>query len=510
MDLPRLVVTGASGFVGRHLLEALKAKYKIFAIARRTQRQSGAPVHPNISWLRVDIGDIEPLETVFRKIRDTGGADILVHLAAYYDFSGVEHPEYMRTNVQGLRNVLDLSKSLHLKQFIFASSTAACRFPAPGKVLNEESPPDGDHIYARTKRIGEAMLNEYKENIPSCVVRFAALYSDWCEYPPLYMFVGSWLSDTWTSNVLAGKGNSSVPYLHIRDVVSLLKILIERGEEIKHGEVFIASPDGSTTHHQLFEAATLAFYGQRKKPVYLPKVLCRPGIWMRKVLGNFTGHRPFEDPWMCRYIDLQMNMDAARTRKRLDWNPRSRLEIIRRIPFIIENFRAEPAEWHHRNTAALKEMPLVLHLKIFQLMKSHETELEQALSRHILGPEGAERFAAYQQLPLEQQQWSKRQLIQQLMASIRARDKSLFRSFCFDIAELRFEQGFSLKEICDALEVLNKICLEILGADPASKKLPKTALKDYITMTIQFGIDEIQEVFEQWGIVDYQPQLLDS
>jgi nucleoside-diphosphate-sugar epimerase len=509
MQLPRIVITGASGFVGRHLLDALKGNYKIFALARRSQRRCGAPVHPNILWHRVDIGDIEPLEVIFQKIANGGGADIFIHLAAYYDFSGEEHPEYWRTNVDGLRNILNLCKQLRLKKFIFASSTAACNFPRAGKVLNENSPPNGGHIYARTKKIGEEMLREYSETIPSTIVRFAALLSDWCEYPPIYMFLDSWLSNIWISRILAGKGRSAIPYLHIRDIVSFIENLMNRIDDIEPGEVFIASPDGAVTHQQLFDAATLAFYGQTKKAILLPKLLCRIGIIFRTTLGRITGYRPFESPWMCKYIDFQMNMDASRTRKRLGWQPKPRLDILRRIPFIVENFRAEPGEWVHRNTAALKAVPQLLHLKIHSLLKIHEREIKVAITEYILGPEGREKFPNYQDMPAEDRKWAGSQVFLHLANAIRAQDKSVFKAYCQELAEHRFEQGFSLQNVCNALEAWNEVCIRILEEDPASTDLPKNALRDYVTMTIQFGIDEVQEVFEQFGSDEYHSHLLD-
>jgi len=509
MELPRIVVTGASGFVGRHLLDALKGRYKIFAVARRSQRQSGAPVHPNILWHRVDIGDVDGLETLFQKIRDTGGAEVVVHLAAYYDFSGEEHPEYMRSNVTGLRNVLEQCKTLRLKRFIFASSTAACDFRPPGQSISETTPPDGAHIYARTKKIGEEMLREYANRFPYCIVRFAALFSDWCEYPPLYMFLGSWLSDTWTSRVLAGRGISSIPYLHVRDVVTFLKSLLDRLNEIESGEVLIASADGSVSHQQLFEAATLSYYGQRKRPIHMPRVLCRPGIFVRRMFGNISGYRPFETYWMCGYVDRQMNIDAAGTRKRLGWHPRPRLEVLRRVPFMVENFRAEPAEWYHRNTAALKVLPMLLHLKIYNMLKMQEAEIKSKLTERFLGPEGVRRFPAYQALSAEERRSSRHQLFMHLMNAIRTRDKSLFRTYCQELAERRFEQGFSVQEVCDAVAVWNEVCLKALREDPASKELPPTALRDYITVTLQFGLDEIQEVYEQLGSEEYQLVLQD-
>ena len=72
MALPRILVTGASGFIGRHLLEALKEDFRIIGLARRSQIRCGAPFHYNISWHQVDIGDPATLATVFAKVKAEG------------------------------------------------------------------------------------------------------------------------------------------------------------------------------------------------------------------------------------------------------------------------------------------------------------------------------------------------------------------------------------------------------------------------------------------------------
>jgi len=127
MPLPALILTGASGFVGRHLLDEFKEERRIFAIARRSQRQSGAAVHPNIAWMRVDIADRDGLGRAFREIRTAGGARVLVHLAAYYDFTGDAHPAYQRTNVEGTRLVLEGARQIGVSDLVFASSSTLRR-----------------------------------------------------------------------------------------------------------------------------------------------------------------------------------------------------------------------------------------------------------------------------------------------------------------------------------------------------------------------------------------------
>ena len=55
------------------------------------------------------------------------------------------------------------------------------------------------------------MLAEYSDAFPSVIVRFAALFSDWCEYPPLYMFLRTWLSRAW-NRAHPGRQGASRPF----------------------------------------------------------------------------------------------------------------------------------------------------------------------------------------------------------------------------------------------------------------------------------------------------------
>jgi nucleoside-diphosphate-sugar epimerase len=392
MSRPRLLVTGASGFIGRHLLDAFREEHRIFALARRSQARSGAPFHPNIHWFQADIGDRTALASVFRTIRDAGGAEVLVHLAAHYDFTGEEYFEYWRTNVHGMRNVLELARDLGLKRFLFPSSLAACRLPPAGKVLDETSPPDGEHIYARTKKAGEDMLREFEGQVPWLTFRFAALFSDWCEYAPLFVFLRTWLSRAWNRRLLGGRGQSAIPYLHIQDAVRLFRSVLARLDEIPSGQVLVASPDGAVSHRELFEEATLLYFGERGRPIFVPRPLCGPGMWVRDLAGRLLGERPFERPWMARYIDTRMAADGRRTRTMLGWEPRPRLLILRRLPYLIQNLRCDPVEWHHRNDAAMKQVRLQRHLILHALLKAHAPTIAGRLREALLGEDGRRRF----------------------------------------------------------------------------------------------------------------------
>jgi nucleoside-diphosphate-sugar epimerase len=495
VTLPRLVITGASGFVGRHLLEELKEDHRIVGLARRSQARSGAPVHPNITWHQADIGVRAAIAPIFEEIERTGGADRLIHLAAHYDFTGEDHREYWRTNVEGLRHVLDLSKNLGLKRFVFSSSTAACAFPAPGTALTEDTPPDGDHLYARTKAIGEKMLDEYRDHFSSTLVRFAALFSDWCEYPPLFVFLETWLSHAWNSRMLGGHGRSSIPYLHVDDLTLFFQELLHHRTELASGTVLQASPDGATTHQELYDEVTTLHFHEQRRAVHMPRPLCGPGMWALDVLGRMVGRRPFERPWMARYIDLEMTVDARRTRETLGWQPRPRLHVLRRLPFLLENRRTDAIEWMRANRAAMKEGHLETNLRIHRLLKKHASEIAAEFTEVLMSAEGQERFASYRDISQDEHRWNHTLVLRHLMNAVRTRERGILVSYCRDLAERRFQQGFEAREVCDALRELNRIVFKHLRRDPESEGL-RQDIKNHVTMTLTWACDEAQQVFE--------------
>jgi nucleoside-diphosphate-sugar epimerase len=496
-----MIITGSSGFLGRRLLAVLKDRYRIYGIARRSAMRAHAPEHPNISWYSVDIGDLETLARVFDEIAADGPIDTVIHLAAHYDFTGEDHPDYWRTNVDGLRNVLDLCSQMGIGHFIFSSSVAACSFPRPGEALNESSPADGDHIYAKTKSIGERMLHKYVGKFPSTIIRFAALFSDWCEYPPLFMFLETWLARAWNSRILGGRGESAIPYLHVRDAVTFVERVVENARSFEPGEVLIASASGSVSHGELYERVMHELQ-KDVRPIYMPKPLVLPGIRLRCALGRLIGQMPFERPWMARYVDKRLTVDASKTYERLQWEPRPRLEMLRRMPFLLENMRAYPDEWLARNRAAMKHARLTPHLKVHGLLDRHKQRIEKEFTSALQEESARHVLPSYQTISNQEHEWNHRLILRHLMNAVRTRERGVFLSYCRDLAEKRHSQGFAVEELCRALETLNLVCMRILNDDPESEDV-LGYVQNYVTANLQFGCDEFHEVYDALSIGHY-------
>jgi hypothetical protein len=346
--------------------------------------------------------------------------------------------------------------------------------------------------------MGEEMLAEYDGRIKSCIVRFAAMFSDWCEYAPLYFFLDTWLSSAWNSRILGGRGQSAIPYLHLREIPGFFRRVMERLEDLDQREVLIASPSATNTHRELFDLANVNFRGRRRKPVFVPKLLATFGVYGRDLMGRALGNRPFERPWMMKYVDLDLAVDATRTYRRLGWRPRERLLLPRRMPFLVEHLKRDPVEWHRRNREAMKKVHLRSNLRIHGLLEKHHDLIRETFIRALLDPEDIDRFPRYHLVRREILEWRYVVLLRHLMNSIRSGDKGLFTAFCRDVAERRHDEGFSPGEVCGAFQLLSRVCREVLAEDPDSKELGEE-MHDHITMTFQFGCDQVMETYEELG-----------
>ncbi len=157
-----------------------------------------------------------------------------------------------------------------------------CAFPPlGGDPVTESTPATEDFPYAHSKRISEDLCRDYAPFFKIVIFRMRAVYSDWCEYPPLYMFLKTWFSKNWNARILDGKGNSAIPYIHMQDRNNFLFRILDRCDRLEDCVVLPASPDRVESHHELFDASTRHFFGRSVRPVFMPRALAAVGIVLR-------------------------------------------------------------------------------------------------------------------------------------------------------------------------------------------------------------------------------------
>jgi dihydroflavonol-4-reductase len=142
----RVFVTGATGFVGSHVAQALDAAgAKLRLLTRKTSRTE------HLEGLNAELvsGDLRQPEGL-RAAMD--GCDALIHVAADYRL-WVRDPDAMyAANVEGTRGLLRLARECGVRRVVYTSSVATMGFRFDGTVVDEETPVSLDHMIGHYKR----------------------------------------------------------------------------------------------------------------------------------------------------------------------------------------------------------------------------------------------------------------------------------------------------------------------------------------------------------------------
>lgn len=165
----KVLVTGATGFIGSNLTEYLVEKgCQVRALDIKDRKKKMLSVK-NVSELTGDI-------TEKRVIREAvQGMDIVFHLAGLVTQKNVTNNDYWRVNVEATRNMLEESKKWGIQKFIYCSSDSVSgkikKFPA-----KESDPCLPDNIYGVTKYAAEKEVLKFKKVLEVVIVRPTRVY----------------------------------------------------------------------------------------------------------------------------------------------------------------------------------------------------------------------------------------------------------------------------------------------------------------------------------------------
>lgn len=234
MSATTALVTGASGFIGGRVVQALHRRHIHVRAGVHSRSAAAFPDAPGIEPVALDILDRDSLLRALERV------DTVYHFAALVD-PGRSRLEIYRANVAGTRNVWECAAACGVKKALYCSSTAVYGLLARSHgPISEEVRPRAVEPYGNSKWLGESAVFEIaaRGGPSTIVIRPVAVFGPG-EHTPF----GKQLRDAAVSRILLAGGfqNRSFSFVHVDDVAGAAVHLTHAAHA---GQVFnVAAPD---------------------------------------------------------------------------------------------------------------------------------------------------------------------------------------------------------------------------------------------------------------------------
>ena len=233
----KILVTGAAGFIGYHLSNALiSLGYIVYGIDNlnsyydvnlKNARLKLLKKNKNFNFTKLDISNDRDVQ----QFGDSNKFDVIVNLAAQAGVQySIENPHtYIDCNIRGFLNILELSKAQNIKHLIYASSSSVYG-------MNEDIPFSEEHsvdhplsLYAASKKSNELMAHSYSYlfNIPTTGLRFFTVYGPWGR-PDMALFKFTKAAVDDETIKINNFGNHARDFTYIDDIVRGIISVIEK------------------------------------------------------------------------------------------------------------------------------------------------------------------------------------------------------------------------------------------------------------------------------------------
>lgn len=323
MDRPLMVsgkklVIGASGFLGSHVTRQLvEAGADVRVMLRHTSSTKGID-ELDVERCYGDVFDDEALRTAM------AGCDVVYYCVVDARMWLRDPAPLFRTNVEGLRHVLDAALDADLRKFVYTSTTGSLAI-SDSRPVTEEDPHNWDQggPYIEARVAGENLLLSYARDkgLPAVAMCISTTYGpgDWAPTPH--------------GSLLALVANGRFPFyfgfsaevVGIEDAARAMLLAAEHG---RNGERYIVS-DRYMSIRELHEIAATAV-GRRPPRIGIPMAVLRAGARVNDAAARLLRRDlPFAYAGM-RMAELMSPLDHGKAERELGWTPEPVEDSIRK------------------------------------------------------------------------------------------------------------------------------------------------------------------------------------
>ena len=308
---PRILVTGASGFLGRSLVKRLREETgeTLRLLVRRPPQE---PPPADLQFVYGDLGNPAAVDHAVR------GVEIVFHIGAAMKGGPFE---FGSGTVWGTRNIIESCRRHGVRKLVYVSSMSVLDHAGhnPETPVNESSPyepyPAQRGLYTQTKLEAEKLVLQTAAEGPlhAVVLRPGQVYGLGAEKVPpggTIAIAGRWL--------VVGSGDHYVPLVYVENVVDAL--MLAASTELPAGSVFqLVDPQGL---RQKDYVEYVRRSGRNVRVSYVPAWFLKLAAWGVERLGAVLKRSVPLTPYRVRSITPLWPCDCTAAYTRLGWKPR--------------------------------------------------------------------------------------------------------------------------------------------------------------------------------------------
>lgn len=310
----RVLVTGATGFIGSHLVERLLSMgYEVLCLVRKTSVLNNLRKQ-DIELVYGELTDNKSLKNQFNT-----DVDVVFHIAGILGEWGIPEEVYWKINVEGTKNILDLFIQTSIKRFVYCSS-AGVLGPLEKPPADESFPLNPSNIYERTKAEAEKIVLAYYHEVglPITIIRPEFVYG-----PRDMHTLGLFKTIQRGIFPIIGDGNTTLHPTYITDLIQGFELCIEKKRAL--GETYLIAGERYVTVREL-TAKIAKVLGAHPPTIGIP-------IWLANMMGfimetsaHIFNFRPPLTRSRVKFFTQNRGCDISKARRELEYKPMVNLE----------------------------------------------------------------------------------------------------------------------------------------------------------------------------------------
>lgn len=304
-----IAVTGATGFLGHHLVPLLIQRgHVVRALVRATS---------DVRFLKdcgVELieGDVRQPESIDRLV---DGCDAVIHAAGHFRFWG-RRADFRSVNVEGTRNILKAAHRANVQRFVHISTVAVIGAPRPNTIIDEDYPCEPRDEYQRSKLEGERLALKYHADfdLPVVVLRPGAFYGPGSRYAWNRLFFEDPHRRRLRIQINGGRYYTFPVF--VPDLAQAIETALDHGTP---GRLYnISGP--SLTHR---EVNTIISRLMADNPHFInaPKWAMLLLARLLTFAARFTRHEPFYPIGLASYVFNDWIVDSSQAKRDLGFKP---------------------------------------------------------------------------------------------------------------------------------------------------------------------------------------------